>query len=120
MTSLTALDELDRPHLTADDIHGADAAVSAPLEVFRFVRVGRGKDSVWGNPFTHIPTGTLAKFVVPYDQVLAEYEGYVRGRLDLMQRLGTLRGKTLGCFCKPRACHGDVLVKLVEEAFRNG
>jgi hypothetical protein len=86
----------------------------------RYVYIGRGKDSVWGNPFTHIPTGTLAKFVVPYDQVLAEYEGYVRGRLDLMQRLGTLRGKVLGCFCRPRACHGDVLVRLFEEAFRNG
>jgi hypothetical protein len=84
----------------------------------RYVYIGRGKSSVWGNPFTHIPTGTLAQFVVPYDRVLVEYEAYVRARLDLMQRLATLRGKVLGCFCKPRACHGDVLVKLFEEAFR--
>lgn len=98
-----------------------DAGIIAEARISnRYVYIGRGKDSVWGNPFTHIPTGTLAKFVVPYDQVLTEYEGYVRGRLDLMNRLGTLRGKVLGCFCKPRACHGDVLVKLFEEAFRDG
>ena len=25
-----------------------------------------------------------------------------------------LRGKRLGCVCKPKACHGDVLVELIE------
>jgi hypothetical protein len=84
----------------------------------RYVYIGRGKDSDWGNPFTHIPNGTLAKFVVPYDQVLAKYEEHVRSSTMLMNRLGTLRGKVLGCFCRPRACHGDVLVKLFEETFR--
>lgn len=81
----------------------------------RYVYIGRGQDSVWGNPFTHVPTGTLAKFVVPYDQVLARYEEYVRASEMLMNRLGTLRGKVLGCFCKPKPCHGDVLVRLCEE-----
>lgn len=95
----------------------SDAFRAAKLEG-RYVYIGRGKDSIWGNPFTHIPTGTLAKFVVPYDQVLAKYEEYVRADERLMQRLGVLRGKVLGCFCKPRPCHGDVLAKLVEEAFR--
>lgn len=83
----------------------------------RYVYIGRGKDSPWGNPFTHIPTGTLAQFVVPYDEVLARYEQHVRASEILMNRLGTLRGKVLGCFCKPKPCHGDVLVKLVEERF---
>lgn len=84
----------------------------------RYIYIGRGKDSSWGNPYTHIPTGTLAKFVVPYHQVLAKYEEHVRSSTVLMNRLGTLRGCVLGCFCKPKACHGDVLVKLFEEAFR--
>ena len=26
-----------------------------------------------------------------------------------------LKGKTLGCFCKPKSCHGDVLVELANE-----
>lgn len=29
--------------------------------------------------------------------------------------LETLRGKVLGCWCKPDACHGDVLVRLLDE-----
>lgn len=112
------LSPLDVPRVV--NIRRDAGLVSRARALGRYVYIGRGKDSVWGNPFTHIPTGTLAQFVVPYDRVLAEYESYVRGRLDLMQRLGTLRGKALGCFCKPKACHGDVLVKLFEEAFRNG
>jgi len=25
-----------------------------------------------------------------------------------------LKGKTLGCWCKPKACHGDVLIAFLE------
>lgn len=49
-------------------------------------------------------------------EALGKYEDYLREeRPDLMARLGELDGKTLGCWCKPRPCHGDVLVRLVEE-----
>jgi hypothetical protein len=27
-----------------------------------------------------------------------------------------LSGKTLGCYCKPKACHGDVLAAFVNSA----
>jgi hypothetical protein len=30
----------------------------------------------------------------------------------LMAALGELRGLVLGCWCAPRPCHGDVLVRL--------
>ena len=33
----------------------------------------------------------------------------------ILENLHTLKGKRLGCFCKPFACHGDVLVELIEE-----
>ncbi|QLH82344.1 DUF4326 domain-containing protein [Halosimplex pelagicum] len=26
-----------------------------------------------------------------------------------------LQGKTLGCYCKPKACHGDVIVRFIED-----
>ncbi|MHB8407806.1 MAG: DUF4326 domain-containing protein [Acidiferrobacterales bacterium] len=29
-----------------------------------------------------------------------------------MSALGELRGKVLGCWCSPQACHGDVLEEL--------
>jgi hypothetical protein len=32
-----------------------------------------------------------------------------------MERLKELEGKALGCWCKPKSCHGDVLIKLIEE-----
>ena len=32
--------------------------------------------------------------------------------------LEELEGKTLGCWCKPKTCHGDVLVELVNDMFR--
>lgn len=35
-------------------------------------------------------------------------------RLWILRRVHTLRGKTLGCFCKPKPCHGDVLAWLAE------
>jgi hypothetical protein len=34
----------------------------------------------------------------------------------LMTQLATeLKGKVLGCWCKPDACHGDVLAELADE-----
>jgi len=32
----------------------------------------------------------------------------------ILDNIHTLRGKRLGCFCKPRACHGDVLADLAD------
>lgn len=34
-----------------------------------------------------------------------------------MADIRELRGKTLGCWCKPKACHGNVLLKLVGEDY---
>jgi len=75
-----------------------------------------GRPSVWGNPFSHKP-GTLAQFMVAdRDEAIAKYEEYLRGRPDLIRLAKeTLRGKVLGCWCKPLACHGDVLIRIVYE-----
>lgn len=35
--------------------------------------------------------------------------------VNLRREFAKLRGKTLGCFCKPAACHGDIIVRVVEE-----
>lgn len=79
-----------------------------------YVYVGRGRGSKWGNPFSHRP-GTLAEFVVPRDEVLSRYETWLRAQPHLMTALGELRGKVLGCFCKPEPCHGDILARLANE-----
>ena len=63
--------------------------------------------SIWANPFKRTP-------YVP-GSTLAAYEKYVRSSTVLMNEIPSLVGKTLGCWCKPNPCHGDVLVKLVNE-----
>lgn len=69
-------------------------------------------DSIWHNPFITGQDGTR-------EDVIRLYEEYIRARLQQgnisVRDLLRLRGKKLGCFCKPRDCHGDVLLKLIEE-----
>ena len=51
------------------------------------------------------------------ERVIRMYEVHIRRRPDLLAALPELAGKRLGCYCKPEACHGDVLVKLLRELF---
>lgn len=67
-----------------------------------------GRPSKWGNPFVRGRDGDSPT-------VIAKYRAYVMTSDTLMAALPELAGKTLGCWCKPRACHGDVLVELVEQ-----
>jgi hypothetical protein len=68
------------------------------------------EDSVWCNPF---------KIDFNYkdstrEAVIEKYKRYIirkieKGDVDLQD----LRGKTLGCWCKPEMCHGDILIELL-------
>jgi hypothetical protein len=69
-----------------------------------------GRPSKWGNPFKEGKDGTR-------EEVIDKYERYIHGRPDLLFDLKELKGKVLGCWCKPKACHGDVLVRLIEERY---
>jgi hypothetical protein len=70
------------------------------------------QDSIWANPFKIDKNGTR-------EDVIAKYEAYIREKLNkdatLVEELLKLKGKTLGCWCHPDPCHGDVLIKLIEE-----
>lgn len=79
------------------------------------IYIGRG--SKWGCPFTIIKDRpTLAKeIVVTKEEALTKYREYVLNSPELMTALDELDGKTLGCFCKPEACHGDVLLELLSQ-----
>lgn len=71
----------------------------------------------WGNPFGHVRDRvTRAKFIVASRQKAIEcYEAWIKTQPHLMAALPELRGKVLGCWCSPLACHGDVLVRLANE-----
>lgn len=47
--------------------------------------------------------------------MIKRYRDYIIHNKKLMNDLHELEGKVLGCWCKPKACHGDVLVELVSE-----
>lgn len=75
-----------------------------------------GRPSKWGNPFTHLETRNRAEIKVDTrDEAVAAYEDYIRNKPELMADLHKLKGKVLGCWCKPKSCHGDILVKLINE-----
>ena len=65
-----------------------------------------GRPSKWGNPFSLTYNSR--------DEAIRKYEEWILTQPDLLAALSELKGKTLGCFCKPKNCHGDVLVKLVK------
>lgn len=67
------------------------------------VYIGRG--SKWGNPFVIGTDGTR-------EEVIAKYRAYLATRPGLIAALPELSGKVLGCWCSPKACHGDILVEL--------
>lgn len=73
-------------------------------------KVPRFAASPWGNPYRVGKDG-------PPDAVLAKYAVWLTARFcDPAFRAATLalRGKRLGCWCKPGPCHGDVLAIWIE------
>jgi len=49
------------------------------------------------------------------EEVIEKYREYILTKPELMEALPELKGKTLFCYCKPKACHGDVLKDLVDQ-----
>lgn len=94
----------------------ADLPVTRVVHRSQLHDVYIGRPSKWGNPFSHLP-GTLAKHrVASRAEAIAAYERYLLTRPDLIAAAKIeLRGKTLGCWCHPRACHGDVLARIADE-----
>lgn len=63
----------------------------------------------WGNPFRVGVHGTRV-------QVIEQYREWLLGQPELLERARRqLRGKDLVCCCKPKMCHGDVLLSLVND-----
>ncbi len=79
-----------------------------------------GRPSKWGNPFTH-KANTKAEFILPTreESIEAYKEWITKGEgKHLLNDLHELKGKTLGCWCAPQNCHGNVLADLVNELIK--
>jgi hypothetical protein len=61
------------------------------------------------NPFKPAPDGSRA-------EMMTMYRDYLLGRPDLLALLPGLRGKRLGCWCKPLPCHADILAEFADAA----
>ncbi|WP_184631308.1 DUF4326 domain-containing protein [Xanthomonas sp. WHRI 7064] len=77
-------------------------------EVFD-VYIGRG--TVWGNPYVIGPAGdreeVLRKYKYDFDRrLLRFFENHD-------ENVNKIKGKILGCHCKPAACHGDILAAYI-------
>ena len=98
-------------------------------------RGGRGRPaSDWGNPFrigravtvnqlreiedAGQDPGASAGDVISREMAIALYRSLLDARLargDLRpEDFAPLQGKRLGCFCKPKACHGDVVAEYAD------
>jgi hypothetical protein len=82
----------------------------------------------FGNPFTHLPSRYEYSYRVPSrEEAIIRFRLWIRGdayrdveperRRWILSNLYTLRGKKLGCFCKPKSCHGDIYIKMLEGMF---
>jgi hypothetical protein len=70
-----------------------------------------GRPSIWGNPFVIGRDGSRA-------EVIAKYKAWINheNRSLLRSLIKTkLKGKVLGCWCSPAACHGDILIQIANE-----
>lgn len=106
-------------------IHGYEKAVAgrgpltrvvhvkeAPFDVYIGRAMGQGfTESIWANQHK---VGALTR-----EQAVEAFHNDIKGNSSLMAQVGSLKGRTLGCWCKTREsrsllCHGDVLVALAE------
>jgi hypothetical protein len=67
-----------------------------------------GRNSRFGNPFRIGIHGTR-------EEVINKYRVYLLSSPTLLREIENLRGKTLGCFCYPMPCHGDVIAQILDE-----
>lgn len=68
-----------------------------------------GRPTKYGNPFIIGRDGTR-------EEVINKYKEYIEGDEALKKEAKKeLKGKNLVCFCAPLPCHGDILLKIVNE-----
>ncbi len=77
-----------------------------------------GRPSKWGNRH---PVGFLCpicRVVHSREEAIKEFKKDLANDEKLLGALHELKGKELGCWCKPKACHGDVLKELCEYLYK--
>jgi hypothetical protein len=71
-------------------------------------RAGRGFDGYFGNPVPIQRSKDRDEVIVLFRQA---FERRMMFDAEYRYRIEELKGRTLVCFCKPLACHGDVIAE---------
>ena len=72
-----------------------------------------GRPGPFGNPFEIGKDGNR-------EEVVTQYAEWVLTQPELLATIKTkLKGKTLGCWCAPQLCHGDILVELTNDTIQD-
>lgn len=69
-----------------------------------------GRPSAFGNPFKIGIDGTRK-------DVISKYRKWFYNKLTnkfFCNSVLSLKDKTLGCYCKPKPCHGDIIIEFLE------
>lgn len=81
------------------------------------------RPSPLGNPYTHLKNKkTFAKYIVKTrEEAIAKYRIWLykqlkSGNEEILSELEKIKpDSTLTCFCFPAACHGQVIISLLEK-----
>ena len=77
------------------------------------VYIGRG--SIFGNPYIIGTDGTR-------EEVIDKYKDWFYNKLtetSFKEAVLKLQHKKLGCFCKPKPCHGDIIADYLNNLQEN-
>ena len=66
-----------------------------------------GRPSKFGNKFEIGKDGDRV-------EVINKYNNWIMTQPDMLKEVKKLKGKTLGCWCHPQACHGDILAAIAD------
>lgn len=83
-----------------------------------------GRPTVYGNPWSTKEDSIAENIVETREEAVQNYYDWLRGvkhedfaqekRQKILDSIPILKGKRLGCWCKPKLCHGDALVAIID------
>jgi Domain of unknown function (DUF4326) len=89
------------------------------------IYIGRKQNCAfhYGNPFSHLSATLAFERVNSREEAVEAYRAWLMGekyqeieprrRQWILDHVIDLKDKTLGCFCAPLSCHGDILLQLI-------
>ncbi|TAK59558.1 DUF4326 domain-containing protein [Methylobacter sp.] len=69
----------------------------------------------WGNPWSHLPWWPPHMRTKTRRDSIEKFRRYLLSNPDLIEKgRRYLKGKVLGCVCRPEECHGDVWAEVLD------